>query len=68
MDGRAGIGALRPLRVVDRCRLGTGSTEGRVLGVFRFMHADDENTARAAAGRTAVESITDPASLLPTTA
>ena len=62
---RAGIGALRPLRVVDRYRLGTGSTEGRLLGLLRFMHADDQNTARSAAGRAAAESIMDPASLLP---
>jgi hypothetical protein len=62
---RAGIGALRPLRVVDRYRLGAGSTEGRVFGLLRFMHADDQNTARSAAGRAAAESIMDPASLLP---
>jgi hypothetical protein len=62
---RAGIGALRPLRVVDRYRLGTGSTEGRLFGLLRFMHADDQNTARSAAGRAAAESIMDPASLLP---
>lgn len=62
---RAGIGGLRPLRVVDRYRLGTGSTEGRLFGLLRFMHADDQNTARSAAGRAAAESIMDPSSLLP---
>jgi hypothetical protein len=62
---RAGLGPIRPLRVVDRYRLGAGSTEGRLLGRLRFMHADDQDTARSAAGRAAVESILDPTSLLP---
>ena len=62
---RAGLGSVRPLRVVDRYRLGAGSTEGRLFGRVRFMHADDENTTRSAAGRAAAESIMDPASLLP---
>jgi hypothetical protein len=64
-SARAGIGRFRPLRVVDRYRPGTGSTDGRLLGRVRFMHADDADTARAAAGRAAVESIWDPTSLLP---
>jgi hypothetical protein len=62
---RAGLGPIRPLRVVDRYRPGAGSTEGRLFGRLRFMHADDENTGRSAAGRAAVESVMDPASLLP---
>ncbi len=62
---RAGLGALRPLRVVDRYRLGAGSTEGRLFGLLRFMHADDQNTTRSAAGRAAAESIMHPVSLLP---
>ncbi len=62
---RAGLGAVRPLRVVDRYRLGAGSTEGRLFGRLRFMHADDVNTTRSAAGRAAVESIMDPVHLLP---
>src|SRR4051794_28069397 len=62
---RAGLGPFRPLRVVDRYRPGAGSTEGRLFGRWRFLHADDQNTARSAAGRAAVESIMDPASLLP---
>jgi hypothetical protein len=62
---RAGLGRFRPLRVVDRYRPGAGSTEGRLLGRLRFMHADDHDTARSAAGRAALESIMDPASLLP---
>jgi hypothetical protein len=64
---RAGLGPFRPLHVVDRYRDGAGSTEGRLLGRVRFMHADDDDTARSAAGRAAVESIMDPASLLPDT-
>jgi hypothetical protein len=62
---RAGLGPCRPLRVVDRYHPGAGSTEGRLFGRWRFLHADDEDTARSAAGRAAVESIMDPASLLP---
>jgi len=62
---RAGLGPIRPLRVVDRYRPGAGSTEGRLFGRLRFMHADDRDTTRSAAGRAAVESIMDPASLLP---
>jgi hypothetical protein len=41
---RAGLGPIRPLHVVDRYRLGAGSTEGRFLGRLRFMHADDQDT------------------------
>jgi hypothetical protein len=62
---RAGLGPFRLLRVVDRYSLGAGSTEGRLFGRFRFLHADDEDTTRSAAGRAAVESIMDPTSLLP---
>ena len=62
---RAGLGFVRPLRVVDRYQRGVGSTEGRLFGRVRFMHADDPDTARSAAGRAAVESIMDPTSLLP---
>ena len=62
---RAGLGTFRPLHVVDSYRPGAGSTEGRLFGRLRFMHSDDEDTARSAAGRAAVESIMDPASLLP---
>jgi hypothetical protein len=62
---RAGWGRARPLRVVDRYDAGAGSTDGRLFGRFRFLHADDEHTARAAAGRSAGERIWVPASLLP---
>jgi hypothetical protein len=64
-SARAGLGRFRPLRVIDRYVDGTGSTEGRLFGRMRFMHSDDENTARAAAGRAAAESIWVPATLLP---
>ena len=43
---RAGMGPFRPLHVVDRYRAGAGSTEGRLFGRVRFMHADD-TTRRA---------------------
>jgi hypothetical protein len=56
-EARAGLGRFRPLHVVDRYTGGRGGTEGRILGRVRFLHADDENTARSAAGRAAVESI-----------
>jgi hypothetical protein len=62
---RAGVGRLKPLRVVDSYENGTGRTEGTLFGRLRFMHADDENTARAAAGRAAAESIWVPGTLLP---
>jgi hypothetical protein len=63
-SARAGLGPFRPLRVTDRYADGAGSTEGRI-GRLRFLHADDENTARAAAGRAAAESIWVPETLLP---
>jgi hypothetical protein len=62
---RAGFGPVKPLQVIDRYSDGRGSTEGRLFGRFPFMHADDENTTRAAAARGAAESIWVPASLLP---
>jgi len=54
---RAGLGRWKPVDVVDSYGDGTGSTEGKLFGRLRFMHANDENTARAAAGRAAAESI-----------
>jgi len=64
-DAHAGVGPLRPLHVVDRFQDGRGSTDGRAFGRLRFLHAADDNTARAAAARGAAESIWVPASLLP---
>jgi hypothetical protein len=62
---RAGWGLLKPLHVVDSYGCGRGSTDGRLFGRVRFMHADDANTARAAAGRAAAEAIWVPGTLLP---
>jgi hypothetical protein len=62
---RAGWAHFKPLHVVDRYASGAGSTDGRLFGRWRFMHADDENSARAAAGRAAAESIWTPAMLAP---
>lgn len=62
---RAGWGPLKPLHVVDSYRDGAGSTDGRVFGRIRFLHADDPDTARAAAGRAAAESIWVPGMLVP---
>ena len=42
---RAGWGPLKPLHVVDSYRDGAGSTDGRVFGRIRFLHADDPDTA-----------------------
>ena len=62
---RAGFGPLRPLHVTDRYEPGSGSTDGRLFGHVRFLHAEDQNTIRASAGRAAVESIFAPTTLLP---
>lgn len=62
---RAGWGRFRPLGVTDSYREGSGSTEGRLFGRLRFLHAEDTDTARSAAGRAAAESIWVPSLLLP---
>jgi hypothetical protein len=62
---RAGSGPFKPLHVVDQYRAGAGSIDGRLFGRLPFLHADDENTTRAAAVRGAVESIWVPAALMP---
>jgi Family of unknown function (DUF6920) len=62
---RAGWTHWKPLSVLDSYGDGTGTTDGRLFGRVRFMHAHDENTARAAAGRAAAESIWVPGLLLP---
>jgi hypothetical protein len=64
-SARAGFRRWKPVDVVDSYGDGTGSTEGKLFGRLRFMHANDEDTARAAAGRAAAESIWVPGSLLP---
>jgi len=45
----AGLGPFKPVHVVDQYRAGAGSTDGRIFGRLSFLHADDENTARAGA-------------------
>ncbi len=62
---RAGSRHVKPLHVTDTYSAGSGSTEGKLFGRLRFLHADDANTARAAAGRAAAESIWTPGALLP---
>lgn len=62
---RAGWGPLKVVHVVDSYVDGAGSTDGKLLGLVRFMHAADENTTRAAAARAAAESIWVPGALLP---
>jgi hypothetical protein len=62
---RAGWGPLKPLRVTDAYRDGAGSTMGTLLGCIPFLRADDQHTARSAAGRAAAESIWVPQTLLP---
>ena len=62
---RAGWGRFKPLHVTDAYRRGAGSTDGRLFGRVRFLHAGGADTARAAAGRAAAESIWVPATLLP---
>jgi hypothetical protein len=60
-----GPGRLRILRVHD-CFTPAGSMDVRLLGRLPLVHAQDEDTARSAAGRAAVESaMWSPASLLP---
>jgi hypothetical protein len=62
---RAGRRRWRPLHVTDHYHAGAGGTEGRLLGRLRFLHAVDADTARAAAGRAAAESVWVPGTLLP---
>ncbi len=53
------------LRVTDTFDAGRASTEGRLLNLLRVFHANDENTVRAGAARTATEGIFTPIGLLP---
>jgi len=62
---RAGWGPFKPLHVLDTYADGQGSTDGKLFGRVRFMRADDQNTARAAAARAAAEAIWVPGALLP---
>jgi hypothetical protein len=63
---RVGLGPLTPLRVTDRYADAAGHTEGRLLGRVPLFHVEDDNTARSAAGRAAIESVVfAPPSVLP---
>jgi hypothetical protein len=63
---RVGWGPITPLRVVDRYADAAGVTEGRLLGRLELFHADDLDTTRSAATRTALESVVlAPPSVLP---
>ncbi|MGI8624585.1 MAG: DUF6544 family protein [Solirubrobacteraceae bacterium] len=53
------------MATVDSYAPGVGSTESKVLSRWRFMHADGEDTARAAAGRAVVERLWVPGTFLP---
>jgi hypothetical protein len=62
---RVGLGPFAPLEVVDRYANGTGSVTGRLFGGHELFHQADEHVRRSAAGRSALEAILAPASLLP---
>ena len=64
-SARAGLRRWKPVDVVDSYGDGAGSTDGRLFGRLRFLHANDENTARAAAGRAAAETIWVPGRCFP---
>jgi hypothetical protein len=64
---RARVGARRTtlFTVVDRFAAGVGTTEGRLFGRRRVLHAEGPDTSRSAAGRAALEAVFAPMSLLP---
>jgi len=62
---RCGWRHFKPLWVVDSYSDAGASTEGKLFGRLRFMHAGGADTARAAAGRAAAESIWMPGMLAP---
>jgi hypothetical protein len=71
-DGRSfvwcasiGLGPLRPLVITDRYENAVGSMTGTVLGGWKIIDQTNEDTARSAAGRAALESVFAPGSLLP---
>ena len=65
-QARVGRRPLRPLRVTDRYADAIGRTEGRLLGHLTLFGAEDFDTARSAATRTAIESVVfAPPSVLP---
>jgi hypothetical protein len=64
-DARLRVGPVTVLEVVDTFRAAEGWTDGLLFGHMKLFHAGDENTARSAAGRAALETIWCPTSLLP---
>lgn len=54
---RVGLGPLTLLRIDDGYARGRGRTEGRLFGRRRLFASDDDDTARSAAARTALESV-----------
>jgi uncharacterized protein DUF6544 len=54
---RVRLGPLTLLRVTDSFADGLGHTEGRLFGAVRLFGASDEDTARSAAGRAALEAV-----------
>ncbi len=63
---RVGQGSVTPLRVADHYANAAGSTEGRLLGRVTLFSSHDDNTARSAATRAAIESVVfAPHSVLP---
>ena len=53
------------LRVVDQFGDGAGSMDIRLRPGIKLVHTEDEDTARSAAGRAAIEAMWVPAGLLP---
>jgi hypothetical protein len=53
------------LTVTDSYDSGRAAIDGRLLGVLRMFHSDDQNIVRSAAARAATEGIFAPAGLLP---
>jgi hypothetical protein len=63
---RVGLGPLSVLRVTDAFADGRGHTEGKLFGRIRMFKASDEDTARSAAGRAALEAVVfAPSAVLP---
>lgn len=63
---RIGWKTVTALTVTDRFANGTGSTQGRLFGRVTLFDTSDQNTARSAAGRTALESVVfAPTTVLP---
>jgi hypothetical protein len=55
-EARVGLGPLTLVRIADSYAHSVGSTEGLLFGRRALFHSADEDTARSAAGRAALES------------